>query len=448
MVASVLTNTAAMVALQTLRTTNNSLETVNSQISTGKKVATAKDNAAVFAISKVMESDVSGFKAISESLALGESTTAVAANAAESIGTLLNEIKGKIISANEDNVDRQKLQDEIVQLRGQISSIVSSAQFNGLNLIDGSTDGTAGFSVLSSLDRDSTGTVTTSNISFDPTNSNLSTSSGTDLIAGTNPATTETITTAAFATPDVGLGSADIAATARGFGLDNASAATAGFVLGDFEFLDASGATGGGVALAPEDVDLSSGSAQDGLVAGDKITFNIGNTTAIYTVKAGDRSSDVIVGVRNALVENGLNESDFSLDTSAGTQITVTNVTEQEVNGFYQITRASGGLAGLDSIDVSTQAGAASAVSQVENFIQNAVDAQAQLGTIEKRLEIQSDFMSTLIDSFKSGIGSLVDADLEEASARLQALQVQQQLGIQALSIANQAPQNILALFR
>ena len=448
MVASVLTNTAAMVALQTLRTTNNSLESVNNQISTGKKVATAKDNAAVFAISKVMESDVSGFKAISESLALGESTTAVAANAAESIGTLLNEIKGKIISANEDNVDRQKLQDEIVSLRGQISSIVSSAQFNGLNLIDGSQDGAAGFSVLSSLDRDANGTVTTSNINFDPTNSNLSTSSGTDLIAGTNPATTETITTAAFATPDVGIGSADIAATANGFGLDTASAATAGFVLGDFEFLDAAGATGGGVALAAEDVDLSAGSATDGLVAGDKITFNIGNTTAIYTVKVGDRTSDVLVGVRNALVENGLNEADFSFDTSAGTEVTVTNLSEQTVNGFYQITRASGGLAGLDSIDVSTQAGAASAVSQVENFIQNAVDAQAQLGTIEKRLEIQSDFMSTLIDSFKAGIGSLVDADLEEASARLQALQVQQQLGIQALSIANQAPQNILALFR
>ena len=70
------------------------------------------------------------------------------------------------------------------------------------------------------------------------------------------------------------------------------------------------------------------------------------------------------------------------------------------------------------------------------------------LGTGARRLDIQSEFMSTLIDSFKSGIGALVDADLEEASARLQALQVQQQLGIQALSIANQAPQNILALFR
>ena len=84
----------------------------------------------------------------------------------------------------------------------------------------------------------------------------------------------------------------------------------------------------------------------------------------------------------------------------------------------------------------------------VEGFIQTAVDAQAALGTAEKRIEIQNEFVSSLIDSMKAGIGALVDADLEETSARLQALQVQQQLGIQALSIANQAPQNILALFR
>ena len=52
------------------------------------------------------------------------------------------------------------------------------------------------------------------------------------------------------------------------------------------------------------------------------------------------------------------------------------------------------------------------------------------------------------MDAMKSGIGSLVDADMEEASARLQALQVQQQLGVQSLSIANQSPQTILSLFR
>ncbi|MEO1611496.1 MAG: flagellin, partial [Pseudomonadota bacterium] len=90
----------------------------------------------------------------------------------------------------------------------------------------------------------------------------------------------------------------------------------------------------------------------------------------------------------------------------------------------------------------------AAALSAIEGLIQTTIEAQASLGTTEKRVEIQNDFMSSLIDSFKSGIGSLVDADLEEASARLQSLQVQQQLGVQALSIANQSPQTILSLFR
>lgn len=452
MAASILTNTSAMVALQTLRSTNKSLEDVNAQISTGKKVATAKDNAAVFAISKVMESDVAGFSAVSESLSLGESTVAVASNASNSIGSLLNEIKGKIIAANEDNVDRTKLQDEIVSLRGQITSIVDSAQFNGLNLINGTNDGAGGFSVLSSLDRASDGTVTTSNINFDPTNSNLSAASGTDLVntGAADPATTNPAN-AAQATVDIGLTAAEISADATkvGFGLTGVTAGTNSDSFGTFEFLDAAGATGGGVALAAKDVDLTAGTATDGLIAGDKITVGLGTNVAVYTIKEGDRSEDVAAGIRTALIEAGVDEDDFTLDTNASAgDLTVTNNTEQVVNGYYQITRASGGLAGLDTIDVSSAAGAAQAVAEIEIYIQNAVDAQAQLGTIEKRLDIQGDFMSTLIDSFKAGIGSLVDADLEEASARLQSLQVQQQLGIQALSIANQAPQNILALFR
>ena len=114
MSASILTNTSAMVALQTLRATNTKLADVQGQIATGKEVASAKDNASVFAISKVMESDVGGFKAISDSLSLGASTLGVASNGAAQIGEILNEIKGKIVSANQDNVDRQKIQTEIV----------------------------------------------------------------------------------------------------------------------------------------------------------------------------------------------------------------------------------------------------------------------------------------------------------------------------------------------
>jgi flagellin len=70
------------------------------------------------------------------------------------------------------------------------------------------------------------------------------------------------------------------------------------------------------------------------------------------------------------------------------------------------------------------------------------------MGVTEKTLEDQSNFLESLTDTLDSGISSMVDADMEEEAARLQAYQVQQQLATQSLSIANQAPQSILSLFR
>ena len=92
--------------------------------------------------------------------------------------------------------------------------------------------------------------------------------------------------------------------------------------------------------------------------------------------------------------------------------------------------------------------GATSALTAIDGLIDQAIDAAAAFGSVQGRIETQSDFVGKLSDNLKSGIGALVDADMEETSARLQALQVQQQLGVQALSIANQAPQSILSLFR
>lgn len=106
---SILTNTSAMVALQTLKGINSGLASTQAQISTGKSIASAKDNAAVWAISKVMESDVKGFQGISDSLALGESTVAVARQASETVTNLLTEMKGKIVAAQELNVDKAKI---------------------------------------------------------------------------------------------------------------------------------------------------------------------------------------------------------------------------------------------------------------------------------------------------------------------------------------------------
>ncbi len=90
----------------------------------------------------------------------------------------------------------------------------------------------------------------------------------------------------------------------------------------------------------------------------------------------------------------------------------------------------------------------ASVLADIETSLTNVNAALARLGTGIKTLERHKVFVSKLSDTIEVGIGNLVDADLAKESARLQALQVKQQLGVQALSIANQAPQSILALFR
>jgi flagellin len=80
--------------------------------------------------------------------------------------------------------------------------------------------------------------------------------------------------------------------------------------------------------------------------------------------------------------------------------------------------------------------------------LQNVNASLAQLAAGSKKLTIQHDFVSKLMDTLNSGIGNLVDADMAVESARLQSLQVKQQLGVQALSIANSQPQIVLSLFR
>ncbi len=272
---SILTNNSAMVALQTLKSINSNLAKTQDEISTGKSISSAKDNSAIWAISKVMESDVSGFKAVSDSLSLGESTVAVASAGAEQITNLLNDMKQKVVAATGENVDHAKITADVNELKNQITSVIAASQFNGTNLLD-----TAGgdITVLSSLDRDAGGTVTAANITV------------------------------------------------------------------------------------------------------------------------------------------------ASVDFQAGLDLT--------------------------TIDVSSAANADASIDDMETLIQDAVDGAAALGASAKRISDQNEFVGKVMDSMKSGIGSLVDADMEETSARLQALQVQQQLGVQSLSIANQAPQSILSLFR
>ena len=98
--------------------------------------------------------------------------------------------------------------------------------------------------------------------------------------------------------------------------------------------------------------------------------------------------------------------------------------------------------------NISSQADAQAMIDTITTTQDNLKTSLSTLGAASRKIDAQSTFTSKLSDTIESGIGNLVDADLAKESARLQALQVKQQLGVQALSIANQAPQTITSLFR
>lgn len=395
---SILTNNSANTALQNLRLVNKNLSMVQEQISTGKKIGNAKDNASIFAISTVIKSDIEGFKKISDSLNLGSSTVAVARGAAEQVTSLLNTVKGLIVQAQESNIDRGKIQTDILQLRNQINTIVGAAQFNGLNLVSG----TGSVNFLASLDRDSSGNVTASQINV--ARQSLETAAGT-AVAGLASTTT--------GVNGAGTSAAQLVATGNSFTLDIESTAT--------------------------------------FTAGDVYEVQVDGRKFQYVVQTGDDHDDVGQGVTNLINAAGLSgvAATFTAGGAADASIAIANTSGSTVAVLASANDGTGGgLAALASVDVSTAAGASSALGAIEGLIQTAVNAAAAFGSTQKRVEIQNEFVSNLIDALNSGVGAMTDADLEEASARLQSLQVQQQLGIQALSIANQSPQSILALFR
>merc|ERR1712065_6719 len=154
--ASVNTNYGAMVALQQLNQTNSALESTQSRINTGMKVASAKDNGAIFAIAQGMRSDVAGFGVVKESLDRASSTVDVAIAAGEAIGDLLIDMKEKALGASDASLtssQRSAFNEDFTALRDQIATIVSNAEFNGVNLINNST---AGIDALANADGTST----------------------------------------------------------------------------------------------------------------------------------------------------------------------------------------------------------------------------------------------------------------------------------------------------
>ena len=276
--ASINTNSGALVALQTLNATNSALQTTQNRISTGLKVASSKDNAAIYAIAQNQRSQVSSLDAVKDSLNRGQSVADTASAAGQSVSDLVTQLKAKALAYSDTSNstdDKAAIAQEYASLYSQIGSITSNASFDGVNLIDGGT-----------------GSV-----------SSLANASGSATIDIAHQDLTATGATA------------DIPATLTAAGFTDAATTQA--------------------TLATFDTDL-----------------------------------------------------------------------------------------------------------------QNVNNALSALGTGSKQLDNHLTFVGKLQDSLTTGIGNLVDADVAKESANLTALQTKQQLGIQALSIANSSSSTLLSLFR
>ena len=322
---SIMTNTAAMAALQTLRTINSDMEMTQARVSSGYRVETAADNAAYWSIATTMRSDSEALSTVKDALGLGAAKVDTAYTGMNSSIEVITEIKNKLLAAREPGVDKTKINKEITELKNQLTSIAESASFSGENWLQNETTAAAGTkSIVGGFNRDASGQVSITTLDVNVTSLTL-------------------------------IGAAD---------------------------------------------------------------ESLGILTKEIDANALDPDAATTTARNYYLVDTGATTG----TPSTGTAISLTaNTTDQQVTDM---------------------------VRAVDSMLSQMTDAASNLGAVNKRISMQEDFVSNLMDTIDKGIGRLVDADMNEESTRLKALQVQQQLGIQALSIANSNSQNILSLFR
>jgi flagellin-like hook-associated protein FlgL len=321
---SILTNSAAMAALSTLRSIASGMETTQGRVSSGLRVETAADNAAYWSIATTMKSDNKALSTVQDALGLGAAKTDTAYTGLNNAIDVVSEIKAKLVAAREPGVDKTKINKEITELKNQLASTAQSASFSGENwLYNDSTTALGTKEMVGSFTRSASGSVSVGILEFD--------------------------------------------------------AATSVLI--------------------------------------DTVDSSKGQLTKAVEVEQG------------------------------------ANVGTGTANGTYYLVLASGGTAptGATAVELTSSTSddnVEGMISAVDAMLTALTDAAATLGATNKRIEMQDDFMADLMDVIDKGVGRLVDADMNEESTRLKALQTQQQLGIQSLSIANSNSENILSLFR
>ncbi len=468
---SILTNPSALSALQALQMTQNEMATTENQVSTGLAVASAADNASYWSIATQLTSDSGVVTAANSALTQSQSVMDTATSAINSIITTINSINTALTEAVEPGADIGNINTTLAELGLQLTDAVNGASFNGLNVLNGSQ--TAQMNFVAGFNASATGG------SF-----NMISFSAQALTGGV--ATTSTDTGAA-ATADVAL-AATVVGQGGGVQLTPGGATIVTGLLGGAGVTDttASGfttisqAANGAVTTKTYTAETAAGAAATIGTAGvqfavssvttgaytNSTEVNITNPSQIASLNAlVDNHTDTTVAPGQDVVTNpgptgaAITVQSMSLDGA----VTNTTYTALDANGAattlalatqFGVTVQTTGTTGLltqNGIDLTNlQTTAATATSQL-NAVESALSAvtnyAATIGSTQDRMTAASTFNTALTTDYANGVGGLVDANMNTASTRLQALQTQEQLGIQSLSIANPHSQLILKLF-
>ena len=517
---SILTNTAAMSALATLRSISGQMDETQARVSSGLRVGGAADNAAYWSIATTMRSDNMALSSVQDALGLGAAKVDTAYAGMNSAIEVVKEIKAKLVAATEDGVDKAKIQEEITQLQDQLKGISQSASFSGQNWLQADlSGGTVTQNVVASFVRNDSGLVSVKKVGYDLSSSTVLFDTAAANKAGildknaTSGTASANLTEVQIIKEVISTKTADdliaegAAYNATGMDVDGAGTDfMATFTIGGETYIRKYDNTGAiqtdangkelwarVVALDPAtDADLIAKSETAYQTSG--AAFTDGTNTYYYaedqvTVKANVTAltKDTILSVAGASVSGRvatvgadtyiqLDETkDVWVKAELGDDPAVDELVGVNINGVnYDVdennTTLPAALQGADlgfSVSdfdladlatIGTALGAAAGeeeaaaldfmIQYVDTALNNMTSAAANLGSISMRIDLQSDFVSKLSESIDAGVGRLVDADLNEESTRLKALQTQQQLAIQSLSIANSSSQNILSLFR
>lgn len=417
---SVNTNAGALAALQSLSQTNRDLQVTQGRINTGLKVANAVDNGAVFAIAEAQRTRVDALGAVKGGIDRAKSAVDFGVRAGEAVNETLKLMRSKAQEAAGSALsteDRAKLDTDFQRLAASIDTIVSGAAYNGTNLASGST-------TMNVLTSDQGATPPTTRVIA----SRLAATFGADATAN-----------ARFVSGTQTLVGTDTEYE-NGDGLD----ITVGSTVYSVTFN--AGETINSLVDKINDATGGAVTASFDSARGELVYKSASNFTIAYTNAGAAAPTGADLGF---LIGTGTGQ-DLSTATAGAQATTAARYGGGNAGASTTITGGDFTRAGLAvaSLDVTSASNASSALTAIDAALNTLRNSLSSLGSQSKALGVQSNFLTQLSDTLKGSIGNLVDADLAEESARLQSLQVKQQLGAQALSIANQSPQIILSFFR